>query len=160
MPRGINQIQAVNLAIFGLVIERGGLRLDRNAPLFLDIHRIQNLGFHLTVGETATAVNQAVSQGRFAVVNMGNDGEVTYVLQGNSVFRPAAGKKANRASLASGASKPAILPESGDPGCPLWRAGDGQPVSDSAGSAQTSARSTGAPTGSPVPGHPTDSSAD
>ena len=38
MTRCVDQIQVVNLAVFCLVAQRSGLRLDGYPPLFFDIH--------------------------------------------------------------------------------------------------------------------------
>ena len=44
MAGGIDQIQAVGLAVLGLVTEAHRPRLDRNPPLLLQLHGIQKLG--------------------------------------------------------------------------------------------------------------------
>ena len=62
MARGVDQIQVVDLSVFRLVVQGGGLRLDRDAALFFDVHRIQHLGFHFAFGQTTTALDQAVCQ--------------------------------------------------------------------------------------------------
>jgi hypothetical protein len=76
----IDQIQVVDLAIARLVVQGRRLGLDGNAALALQIHRIEHLRLHLAVGQAAAQLNDAVSQGRFTVVNMGDDGEVAYVI--------------------------------------------------------------------------------
>ena len=43
----VDQIQVVDLAVLGLVLQRSGLCLDGDAALFLDVHRVQHLRFHL-----------------------------------------------------------------------------------------------------------------
>ena len=84
MPRGVDQIQVVDLAVLRLVLQRSGLGLDGDAPLALDIHRVEHLGLHLAVGESAAKVNQSVGQGGFTVVDMGNNGEVSYMLHAHA----------------------------------------------------------------------------
>src|SRR5699024_989377 len=77
---GVDQVQVVYLAILSLVVQSSGLGLNRNATLFLDVHRIQNLGRHLAVGQATTALDQAVSQGRFAMIDVGNNREMADVI--------------------------------------------------------------------------------
>ena len=80
MPRCIDQIQVVNLAIAGLVLQRSGLRLDGYPTLFLNVHRVQHLRFHLTVAQSAAALNDAVCQRGFAVVNVRDDRKISDVV--------------------------------------------------------------------------------
>jgi hypothetical protein len=49
-------------------------------PRSLDVHRVQHLGFHLAVGEASAALDQAVRQRGLAMVDVGNDGEITDVI--------------------------------------------------------------------------------
>ncbi|GHD12566.1 hypothetical protein GCM10007052_13710 [Halioglobus japonicus] len=81
MARGINEIELVGLAIPGLVIQGDTLCLDRDTALALDIHGIEHLLLHLTIGQTTAGLDKAVSQRRFAVIDMGNDGEISDVLE-------------------------------------------------------------------------------
>ena len=80
MPRRIDQVQVVDLAVARLVAQRRGLRLDGDAALALDIHRVEHLRFHLAVGQAAAQMDDAVCQRGFAMVDVGDDGEVTDML--------------------------------------------------------------------------------
>ncbi len=80
MPRRIDQVQVVLAAVGRRVFERCRLRLDRDATLALEIHRIEHLCFHFPVTQAAAALNQAVGQGRLAVIDMRDDREVADVL--------------------------------------------------------------------------------
>ena len=51
MARGIDQIELIALAILGLVLEGDALRLDGDAALALQIHRIEDLRLHLPVSQ-------------------------------------------------------------------------------------------------------------
>jgi hypothetical protein len=42
------------------------------------------LGFHLAILQAATALDQAVSQGRFAVIYVRNDGKISDVIHQTS----------------------------------------------------------------------------
>ena len=80
MAGRIDQIEVVQLSVFGLVLQGRCLRLDSYPPLFFNVHRVQNLGFHVARFQATAALNQAVGQRRFAVVNMGNDRKISDVL--------------------------------------------------------------------------------
>ncbi len=80
MPRGVDQIELIDLPVARLVLQRRSLGLDRDAALALEVHRVEDLRLHLTVGQAAAALDQAVGQRRLAVVDVGNDGEVSNVL--------------------------------------------------------------------------------
>jgi hypothetical protein len=53
-----------------------GLCLDGYAPFTLNVHVIKHLIFHLAVSQTATRLNQTVSNGRFTMVNMRDNRKV------------------------------------------------------------------------------------
>ena len=80
VPRGINQVEVIDISVFGFVLQGSSLRLDGNAALFFDIHRIKHLLAHFAVRQAAAARNQSIGQCGFAVVNMGDDGEVTNMI--------------------------------------------------------------------------------
>ena len=80
MAGRVDQIQVVLAAVGRGVLERRGLRLDRDAALALQVHRIEHLRFHFAIAQAAAALNQAVGQRRFAVVDMRDDRKVADVL--------------------------------------------------------------------------------
>ena len=61
MARRVDQVQLVELAVLGAIVEAHGLRLDGDAALALDIHGIEHLLLHLPRGE---ARRRAESAGR------------------------------------------------------------------------------------------------
>ena len=81
MPWGVDEIECVSLTILGFIVEADGLSFNRDPALALDIHGIKHLLFHLTFSEPASFLNQAVSQGRLAVINMSDDGEITDIFE-------------------------------------------------------------------------------
>src|SRR6476620_11396396 len=85
MPRRVHQIEDVILAVFGVIIQPDGLRLAGDAALALDIHRIEHLFLarHFAIGQPARHLDQAVGQRRFAMVDMGDDGEIADVGNGD-----------------------------------------------------------------------------
>jgi hypothetical protein len=82
VSRRIDQVQVVDLAVTRLVLQRRGLRLDGDATLALDIHRIEHLRLHLAIREPAAEMDDAIGKRRLAVVDMGDDGEVADVRAG------------------------------------------------------------------------------
>ena len=86
MTGRINEIQFIRLAVPGLVKHCDRMRLDGDAAFALQIHRIQQLRLHIARGDGAGAVQQPVRERRLAVVNMGNDAEISYVRCVHPVF--------------------------------------------------------------------------
>ncbi len=77
VSRSINQIQNIFLT-FVHVLHLDGMALDGNPSLFLQIHIIKHLalGYLYRIGK----LKQTVCQGRLAVVNVGYNAEITYIL--------------------------------------------------------------------------------
>ncbi len=68
-------VDDINVRVF--VFDRTLLREDGNAALFLEIIGIHHAGIHLLVfTESAGLTQQLVHQRGFAMVNVGNDGDV------------------------------------------------------------------------------------
>ena len=78
----VDEVQDVVLAVLGAVVEAHGLRLDGDAALALDIHRIEHLRLHLPLAQAAGHLDEPVGQRRLAVVDMGDDGEVADIALG------------------------------------------------------------------------------
>ena len=84
MAGRVHQVEDVILAVLGAVVQPHRLRLDGDAALALDIHGIEHLllARHFAVRQPARHLDQAVGQRRFAMVDMGDDGEVADVGNG------------------------------------------------------------------------------
>ena len=82
MARCIDQVQLVALAVTRGVLERGGLRLDRDAAFTLEVHRIEDLRLHLAVRQAATALDQAVEKRNQAVPSLEREPLLCRVLGG------------------------------------------------------------------------------
>ena len=76
MTGGVDQVEDVLLAIHADVAQPHGLRLDRDPPLPFQIHRVENLLAHVAFADSSGALEQAIGQGRLAVVDVGDDREV------------------------------------------------------------------------------------
>ena len=74
---GIDKVKHILFAIASFVNTTHCLRFDSNATFTLQIHGVKNLLFHLTLGKSTGMFNQSVCQGRFAMVDMGNNGKIT-----------------------------------------------------------------------------------
>ncbi len=79
MAGRVDQVEHIVLAVAGAVVEPHRLRLDGDAALALDIHRIEHLLDHLALGKPAGRLDEPVGQRRLAVVDMRDDGEVADV---------------------------------------------------------------------------------
>ena len=76
VARGVDQVQQIVLAVGGAVGERDRVALDRDAPLALDIHRVEHLIAKLALRNAAAGLDQSIGQRRLAVVDMGDNAKV------------------------------------------------------------------------------------
>ena len=76
VSRCVDEVQLVHLTILTAVVEPDGLRLDGDAALPLKIHAVKHLRLHLALAERARVLDETVGDGRFAVINMGDDGKI------------------------------------------------------------------------------------
>ena len=77
MSGRVDQVQDISLAILGGVFDPHGVGFDRDAAFPFDIHRVEKLCFHIPFGHGAGQLNEPVSEGRFSVVDMGHDREIS-----------------------------------------------------------------------------------
>ena len=75
----VDEIQLITPPVERVVIQRHALRLDRDAALALDVHRVEHLLAHLAFGQTAAQLDQSIREGRFSVVDVRDDGKVSNV---------------------------------------------------------------------------------
>ena len=77
VSRSVNQVQDILLALVH-ILHLDGMALDGDTSLLFQIHIIQHLSFGYLdgIGE----LQQAVGQSRFAMIDMGYDTKVTYIL--------------------------------------------------------------------------------
>ena len=80
VARRVHEVQFIGLAVFGLVGQADGLRLDGDAALPLQLHAVEDLIGHLAIGQRAGVLDQPVGQGGFPVVDVGDDREVADVV--------------------------------------------------------------------------------
>ena len=75
VARRVDQVELVALALV-LVVDRDRAGLDRDAALALEVHRVEQLGLHVALVDGAGDLEQAVGEGRLAVVDVRDDREV------------------------------------------------------------------------------------
>ena len=80
VTRRIDQVELVRFAVARPVRQCGGLRLDRDPALALEVHRVEHLRFHLAIGQAAAPLDETVGQRRLAVVDVRDDREIADVL--------------------------------------------------------------------------------
>ena len=110
MAGRVDEIQAVHQPVVGRVLEARRARLDRDPLLALEVHRVQDLARHLPGVDGVGHLEQAIGQGRLAVVDVGDDAEVAQALLGDhgSSGQGSTAKAVGRSrSVASGPSWPA-----------------------------------------------------
>ena len=78
VPGRVDQVQHVLLPVVGVVGQPDGVRLDRDAALALEVHRVEDLRFHFTRLERPRDLEKPVCERRLAVIDMGDDGEIAY----------------------------------------------------------------------------------
>ena len=57
------------------------MRFDGNTPLALKVHAVEHLILHLKFAQSLRLLEQPVSQGRFSVIDMRDDGKISYILK-------------------------------------------------------------------------------
>ena len=75
----VDQVELVGLAVLRGVHHADGVSLDGDAALALEVHGVEHLGLHFARGERSGQLQQAVGQGRLAVVDMRDDREIADV---------------------------------------------------------------------------------
>ncbi len=73
---GIDEVELVGVAVLGREGHADGLGLDGDALLALQVHGVEHLGGHIALGDSARHLQEAVGEGGFAVVDVGDDAEV------------------------------------------------------------------------------------
>jgi hypothetical protein len=82
-------MQLVGLAVLRLVEHADGLGLDSDAPFAFEVHRVEQLCPHLALGDGVGELEDAIGQGRLAVVDVGDDREVADVSLIHGEYGPA-----------------------------------------------------------------------
>ncbi len=76
MARSVDQVEDVLVTVGSHVAEANRLRLDRDPPLTLEVHCVEDLLTHVPLADRSGALEKAIGQSRLAVVDVGDDREV------------------------------------------------------------------------------------
>ena len=76
MAGRVDEVEDVLLARRRRVVQPDRVRLDRDAALALEIHRVEHLRLHLARLQRAGELEEAIGQRRLAVVDVRDDREV------------------------------------------------------------------------------------
>ncbi len=78
---GVDQVEMVAAAVARHVVQRHRVRLDGDAALALDVHRVQDLVAEVARLDRPAVLDQAVGERRLAVVDVRDDAEGANVVQ-------------------------------------------------------------------------------
>ena len=82
VARRVDQVELIDEAIVRFVVELDGLRLDRDATLALEVHRVEHLILRLARGDRAARFEDPIGERGFAVIDVRDDREVTDAIGG------------------------------------------------------------------------------
>jgi len=77
VPGGVDQVELEVLSGPTGVRQGDGVALDGNAPFTLEIHSVQDLVPKIPGAYETGMLDETIGQGGFAVIDVGNDAEVT-----------------------------------------------------------------------------------
>ena len=77
MTRGVDEVELVRLAIIGGIVDANGLAFDGDAAFALDVHAVKQLGLHIAMRHGAGHLQNAVGERGLAMVDMGDDAEIS-----------------------------------------------------------------------------------
>ena len=102
VARRVDQVESIGLAVLCPVGERDGLAFDRDAPLALDVHVVEDLVLEIPVVHDAGVLDQTVGQSGLPMVDMGDDTEVSYIIHVRSGHYKSFASRAEETSLTPG----------------------------------------------------------
>lgn len=80
MAWGIDQVEKIFLSVLGAIGQTYCLAFDGDATFSLDLHVVKELVLKLAIGDQVAILNHSVGEGRFAVVNMRNNAEISDIV--------------------------------------------------------------------------------
>ena len=83
VPGRVDQVERVDLAVPSLVVQPHGPGLDGDPLLALEVHGVEHLAGHLARIDRVGRLQQAIREGRLAVIDMRDDAEVPNALRGD-----------------------------------------------------------------------------
>ena len=82
----VKEVEEVGLPVLRLVVHRDGVRLDGDAALALEVHRVERLLLELACADRVGQFENAVGERRLPVVDVRNDAEVADVLERHAAW--------------------------------------------------------------------------
>ncbi len=76
---GVDQVDLIGVAVLRLVIHGDGAGFDRDAPFPFQFHIVEILRLHFAGFDRVGQLEQTVGQGRFPMVDVGDDGKIADV---------------------------------------------------------------------------------
>src|SRR5262249_34769962 len=73
----VDEVEAVGVAVLGVVMQANAFGLDGDAAFTLQVHRVEDLLVHFALRERTGHFKQAGGQGGFAVVDVRNDEQIS-----------------------------------------------------------------------------------
>ena len=83
MSGGVEEVELVGFAVFGFEGEGDGVGFDGDAFFALEVHGVEVLGLGFTLGDGLGLLHEAIGQGRFAMIDVSDDGEVAGEFDGH-----------------------------------------------------------------------------
>ena len=80
VSRCVDEVQFVQFPVLAAIVEPHGLCLDGDAALALEIHAVEHLRLHLALTECPRVLDEAVGNGGFSMVDVGDDGKIADML--------------------------------------------------------------------------------
>ena len=77
MTRGVDEVELVGLAIIGGIVDANSLAFDGDAAFALDVHAVKQLSLHIAMRHGAGHLQNAVGERGLAMVDMGDDAEIS-----------------------------------------------------------------------------------
>jgi len=81
VPRSVDQIQLVGIAVLRRVVHADRVRLDGDAALAFQVHPVQQLFLKVALGHRAGQLEQPVGEGGLAVIDVCDNAEIPYQFQ-------------------------------------------------------------------------------
>ena len=76
VPGGIDEVETIRFAVVCRIVHTDSLAFNGDAALPFDIHGIEQLLLHVTRGNGARELENAIGNGRFAMIDVSDDGEI------------------------------------------------------------------------------------
>ncbi len=80
---GVEEVKFVGLPVFGFIEHGDGVGFDGDAFFSLEVHGVEELGLGFALGDGLGVFEEAIRQGGFTMIDVGDDGEVAGEFDGH-----------------------------------------------------------------------------